>query len=154
MTTTTPAIEPVVKIRQLPIPPERAFRLFTEEMGTWWPLETHSIGSEDGTPPVSINFDGRIGGRVTEVAADGTEHTWAEVIGWHPPHRLVLAWHPNLMPKAATILEVRFAPSGDGTELRLEQRGWEDFGDEGAGLRDNYESGWDIVLAPYETAAT
>lgn len=153
MTTTTPAIEPIVKVRQLAIPPERAFRLFTEGMATWWPIQTHSIGAAEGTLPATIRFDGRIGGRVTEVGPDGTELTWAEVIAWQPPHRLVLAWHPSREPQGATILEVRFTPANSGTELRLEQRGWEDFGDEAATLRSNYHEGWDVVLGRYEAAA-
>ena len=36
---------------------------------------------------------------------------------------------------------------GDGTQIDLEHRGWEEFGaDAGQALRDSYNPGWDSVL--------
>jgi DNA-binding transcriptional ArsR family regulator/uncharacterized protein YndB with AHSA1/START domain len=147
-------IPPVIKTRQIPIPVEDAFRLFTEGLDTWWPLHRFSVGVDvDGTPPTSVRFEERVGGRVVEVGSDGTEYTWAEVIGWQPPHRFVLAWHPAAQPKAASILEVRFSAAEGGSELYLEHRAWEEFGDDAIELRDGYEPGWDTALAPFEAAA-
>ncbi len=147
-------IEPVVKIRDLPIPVEEAFRLFTERLDTWWPMSTHSIGaSESAADPVAVRFEGRIGGRVVEILSDGRECSWADVIAWNPPERFVVAWHPNLDPTAASTLEVRFTPNGSGSTLYLEHRGWEEFGDLGIELRGQYDPGWDLVLGGYESAA-
>ena len=89
---------------------------------------------------------------MVEVLDDGTEHSWADVIAWDPPHRFVIAWHPSVEPEAASIVEVRFVAEGDGSRLELEHRGWEEFGDDGKRLRDEYEMGWEPVLAGYETA--
>ena len=75
-----------------------------------------------------------------------------EVIAWNPPDRFVISWHPNLNPTAASILEVRFSPSGSGTDLYLEHRGWEEFGQRGLEIRGEYDPGWDFVLSGYETA--
>lgn len=149
---TTPAIPPVIKTRQIPIPLDAAFQLFTKGMTTWWPLDTHSIGAGEDATPSSVRFEGRIGGRVVEVAEDNSECAWAEVIAWQPPNRVMLAWHPSRDPVAASILEVRFTPKDGGTELHLEHRGWEEFGDEGSAVRDGYDHGWDVVLAPFEAA--
>jgi hypothetical protein len=32
------------KVVSVQAPPEVAWRVFTEKMGTWWPLATHKIG--------------------------------------------------------------------------------------------------------------
>jgi DNA-binding transcriptional ArsR family regulator/uncharacterized protein YndB with AHSA1/START domain len=154
MTTTQHrVIPPVVKTRTLPLSVERAFALFTEGMETWWPLGSHSITADEGgdVVGVTLRFEGKVGGRVVEVAADGTECAWADVMAWQPPHRLVLSWHPNREPKAATVLEVRFTPHPEGSEIHLEHRGWEELGERGSSVREGYDSGWDVVLGRFET---
>jgi hypothetical protein len=142
-------IEPVRKMRVVPLDPGEAFDLFTTRMGIWWPLFTHSIAEHKAT---GVRFEERIGGRVVELTEDGSEYSWADVIAWDPPHRFVLAWHPSVEPDVATILEVRFSPApGGGTQLDLEHRGWEELGaDQGNEVRDGYQSGWDHVLEPFE----
>lgn len=148
-------IPPVIKTRVVQLGIEDAFALFTERLDTWWPLASFSIGSDnDEQPPTSVRFEGCVGGRVVEVGVGGEEHVWADVIAWQPPRRFVLAWHPTRHPTAASILEVRFSATDGGTELRLEHRGWEEFGEGGTDRRDAYVGGWDVVLQPYEDAAT
>ena len=143
-------IEPIVKTRTVPIPVDRAFELFTADIGTWWPVHTHSIGQSDD---VKVRFEGWVGGRVIETAATGEEHAWADVIAWDPPHRVLVAWHPSTDPDAASILDVRFEPSIDGTVVRLEHRGWEEFGESlGRELRSAYDPGWDETLAFFTAA--
>lgn len=144
-------IEPVRKTRVVPIEPAAAFELFTAEMGRWWPVATHSISASDG---VNVVFDGRIGGCVTELTPSGESHVWAEVIAWDPPHRFAMTWHPSIDPTAASIVEVRFRGVEGGTQLDLQHRGWEEFGEaEGAAMRDGYTPGWDVVLRPFEALA-
>lgn len=146
----TSAISPIVKTRVVPIEPAAAFHLFTERMGEWWPTLTHSIEEAE---VVGVRFEGRVGGRVVELVADGTESAWADVLAWDPPHRVVLSWHPNKEPRAASTIEVTLTAVDGGTELRLEHRGWEEFGESGHELRENYETGWEPVLAMYVAAA-
>ncbi|MGI9597336.1 MAG: hypothetical protein ACR2QK_14330, partial [Acidimicrobiales bacterium] len=57
-------IEPVIKERDVAQPVEKAFELFTEGMGRWWPLASHSIGQDSAA---DVRFEGRIGGRVVEI---------------------------------------------------------------------------------------
>jgi len=147
-------VPPVTKTRQVSISPEEAFRLFTEGLDTWWPLEGFSVGvGEKGEIPTAVRFEGRVGGQVVEVMADGTEYVWAEILEWDPPKLFRLAWHPSVNPTAASMLEVRFSPNGTGTTVHLEHWGWDAFGEEGAALQSGYDTGWDTVLAPYETMA-
>jgi uncharacterized protein YndB with AHSA1/START domain len=60
-----------------------------------------------------------------------------------------LAWQVNPETAAPTEIEVTFTPDGEGTRVELEHRNWEQAGESAAGMRDNYETGWDIVLAPF-----
>ena len=97
-------------------------------------------------------FEQHQGGRVYERLADGTQHEWAEIVVWDPPHRFVLAWHVN--PERRTEVEVRFLPAGTGTRVELEHRGWERLSEAvAADSRENYSVGWEFVLGRYESAA-
>ncbi|MGH3103175.1 MAG: SRPBCC family protein [Gaiellaceae bacterium] len=131
-------------------PIERAFEVFTERIGAWWPLGTHSIGGEKAE---TVSVEGREGGRVYERIKGGEEADWATVTVWEPPRRLVLSWKVNPEAPAPTEIEVRFEPEGDGTRVDLEHRGWERFGDQAEEARSGYASGWDAVLGLYAGAA-
>jgi DNA-binding transcriptional ArsR family regulator/uncharacterized protein YndB with AHSA1/START domain len=131
-------------------PPEQAFSLFTEGVAGWWPLATHSVGEEKVRSAV---FEAGVGGRIYEIWADGQERDWGEVIVWEPPHRVVYSWQPNEDRPAATEIEVRVTPDGDGARLDLEHRGWERLGGEAAEAYGHYTGGWDVVLSAYVTGA-
>jgi uncharacterized protein YndB with AHSA1/START domain len=120
--------------------PEDAFRVFTEEAGSWWPLHSHSVFRERAT---SLHFEPRAGGRVFERAADGEEADWGELLAWEPPSRFAMTWDVG---KQRTHLEVRFAPEAAGTRIELEHRGWDAYGDDGDEMQANYEKGWDAIL--------
>jgi uncharacterized protein YndB with AHSA1/START domain len=124
---------------------EEAFRVFTADAASWWPVETHSINVEVD----DIVFEHEVGGAVYEVGANGERGHWATVLEWEPPRRLVLAWNILDREGDATEVEVRFAPEGNGTRVELEHRGWENVEAEAAAKRASYETGWDTVLAAY-----
>ncbi|HTN79019.1 MAG TPA: hypothetical protein VMK16_05035, partial [Acidimicrobiales bacterium] len=56
----------------VPQPLDDAFSLFTDKIGAWWPMATHSIGE---SRTVDVAFDARNGGRLYERIDDGTEHS-------------------------------------------------------------------------------
>jgi len=147
MTMQAVSVEPVRRAVTVSKPVEDAFRLFTEEIATWWPFPSHSIGGDDTVAAVFSPASGRL----YEVHADGTEHDWADILVWEPPHRFVLAWHPN--PERRTEVEVQFVPSGDGTRVELEHRGWERLGAVAHEARASYVTGWTLILGLYEDAA-
>jgi uncharacterized protein YndB with AHSA1/START domain len=132
---------------------DEAFELFTEGMGTWWPLEEHSVGAPEDLEIETAVIEPVVGGRVYEVWPGGEERDWGEVLVWAPPSRLVLAWHPGRPPKPATEVEVSFVADGDDTVVTLEHRGWERLGERGPESRADYRSGWPGVLAHFEKAA-
>ena len=86
-------------------------------------------------------------GRVYEIMSTGEEAHWADVGAWDPPHRFVLEW--KLTAIAATEVEVRFTPEGDGTQVVLEHRHWDRLGAGAAETRDGYDGGWEMVLGRY-----
>jgi uncharacterized protein YndB with AHSA1/START domain len=139
-------IAPVRKTLMVGCSPERAFQVFTGEVASWWPTKTHSIHQDKVTDVV---LEPRAGGEMYEVAEGGGREHWARVTAWEPPKRLVLAWQVNPETAAPTEIEVTFTPDGEGTRVELEHRNWEQAGESAAGMRDNYETGWDIVLAPF-----
>lgn len=148
MLKTSELIAPVTKTRELSVGVEVAFEMFTTRIAEWWPVATYSIHHDE---VADVRFEGRVGGRVVEITKDGAEYSWAHVLAWDPPTRLALSWYSDSEPIASSTLEVRFTPlSEEKTRLDLEHHGWEEFGEEGAALRDRYESGWDAVLRPLE----
>ena len=130
--------------------PEDAFRVFTEEIARWWPVETHSIG-KDGRPAEAVIVDGREGGRFYERTGSATEH-WGTILVWEPPARIVFSW--ELRPeRPPTEVDVRFTAEGDGTRVDLEHRGFERLGDEAEEVRTAYSEGWPKVLERYAELA-
>lgn len=126
---------------------EEAFRTFTTDAISWWPLDSHSIHGNDVR---EIVLEEREGGEVYEVTADGTRGHWASVLHFEPPNRIVLAWNILARESSPTEVEVRFTPDGDTTRVDLEHRGWETVADDREAKRDNYDTGWDRVLGSYE----
>ncbi len=128
--------------------PEVAFRVFTEEMAAWWPVDEFSIAAgSDDLKVTDIVMEPRAGGAFYEVQSDGRHASWGEVVLWDPPSRLVLAWKPNDTPHPPTEVEVTFAETAEGgTRVDLEHRGWECLGEDAAGARGEYASGWPVVF--------
>jgi uncharacterized protein YndB with AHSA1/START domain len=147
-TTAIPAVRKSVTVNA---PVERAFDVFTDGIGTWWPLEQHSLGGENIERMI---FEPRAGGRVYEIRKDGSEGEWADVLTYDRPSSFTLAWRPYERPGEgpATELEVRFVAEGDRTRVELEHRGWERLGDKGTESQQGYDSGWTLVLGRFEAA--
>jgi uncharacterized protein YndB with AHSA1/START domain len=124
---------------------EEAFRVFTADALSWWPVETHSIHETVR----EIVFEPEVGGEVYEVSTGGEKGHWATVTAWEPPGRLVLTWNILHREGEQTEVEVRFAPEGAGTRVELEHRGWEAVAEGGADKRASYDTGWDVVLGKY-----
>jgi uncharacterized protein YndB with AHSA1/START domain len=144
---TQSAIEALRKTLVVACSSERAFEVFTREIGSWWPLGEYSIGGDKITEVV---FEEVLGGRIFERHSDGGEGEWGRVLEWDPPHRFAMSWYPGHNPAEATELEVRFAPEGDGTRVELEHGGWEILGERAAESRSGYNNGWDAVLGYYD----
>jgi uncharacterized protein YndB with AHSA1/START domain len=107
-------------------PIERAFSVFTADMGRWWPKEHHILPGE----LADTVFEPRVGGAITDRGTDGSECRWARVLAYAPPDRVVFSWDVSLAwevetdPERASEVEVRFVEEEPGrTRVELEHRG-------------------------------
>ena len=146
---------PVRKSIHVAAPPERAFEVFTDGIGRWWPA-SHKIGPADLDRPI---IEPREGGRWYERDVDGTECEIGKVLVWDPPVRLVLVW--QLGPEwkydsdLITEVEVNFTAESKGTRVDLEHRNLERMGDGARAMREAIDApgGWSGLLELYSQAA-
>jgi uncharacterized protein YndB with AHSA1/START domain/uncharacterized protein YciI len=125
--------------------PELAFEVFTAEIGTWWPVDGHSVYGTGS----AVGFRD---GQLVETGPGGGESIWGTVLTWDPPRGLVLTWHPGSDADKASEVEVSFWPVDDErTIVTVEHRGWERQPDPLA-AREDYRQGWPRVASAYRAA--
>jgi Activator of Hsp90 ATPase homolog 1-like protein len=124
----------------LPCRPERAFALFTEHAGEWWPAERRH--TKDAASTICIEATGRF----FERAQDGTEVELGVVRLFEPTGRLVLDWYPGTGRTNPTQVDVRFEAVAEGTRVTVTHgpgtAGADLFGRNAAA----YDRSWDLVL--------
>jgi uncharacterized protein YndB with AHSA1/START domain len=137
---------------------ERAFRVFTEQMSSWWPPEHHI----NDAPMAAAILEPRVGGRWYELGTDGSECEWGMVLAWDPPHHVAVTWHLDgdfrYDPAAerASRVDVRFRAQDDGTtRVELEHSGLDHHGPSWRRLRDAISAprGWQMHLRRFALAA-
>ena len=135
-------------------PIARAFRVFTEDFGSFKPREHNLLA----VPIAETVLEPRVGGHIIDRGIDGSECRWARVLAYDPPNRLLLSWDINPRwqvetdPDRTSEWEVRFiVESADRTRVELEHRhldrhgqGWESERDGVAG-----DHGWPLYLRRY-----
>jgi uncharacterized protein YndB with AHSA1/START domain len=135
-------------------PIDRAFAVFTEDMGSWWPQDHHIIRA----PLARMVFEPKVGGHFYDVGTDGSECHWARVLAYEPPHRIVFSWDISLEwqiesdPAKASEVEVRFVADGAArTRVELEHRHLDRHGEGWEPMRDSVGSdgGWNVGLRAY-----
>jgi uncharacterized protein YndB with AHSA1/START domain len=128
-------------------PIERAFAVFTKEIGTWFPSD-YNLLDVDIAERV---FEGHVGGHVYDRGVDGSECHWARVLAFEPPNRVIISWDINARwqvetdPDKTSEVEVRFVAETPGrTRVELEHRKLDRHGEGWEGLRDSVagEGGW------------
>jgi uncharacterized protein YndB with AHSA1/START domain len=135
-------------------PIQRAFDVFTQEMKSWWPEDHHLLDGEVG----EMIFEPRAGGRIYDLGTNGQECTWARVLAYEPPDRVVFTWDisPQWLietdPERTSEVEVRFIAEAESrTRVELEHRGLERHGDGWEGMYGAVSSdgGWPKTLASF-----
>ncbi len=138
---------PVLKTVTVDAAIEKAFNVFTEGIGTWWPADHHILQAE----LAEMVFEPRVGGHVLDRGVDGSECRWARVLAYDPPNRVAFSWDitPQWQlegdPSKASEIEVRFRAEGpDRTRVELEHRGLSRHGEGWEAIRDAVDStgGW------------
>ena len=147
---------PVRKSVRVGAPPERAFAIFTDGMGRWWP-KSHHIGAADLD---ALVIEPKAGGRWYERGVDGSECEVGKVLVFEPPTRLVLAWQLTadwkFDPGLITEVEVRFIADGaNATRVELEHRNLDRYGERTDVFRTTIDSpqGWGGLLELFKQTA-
>ena len=130
---------------------ERAFRVFTEDFGSFKPPEHNLLGVEIA----ETVFEPREGGHLFDRGVDGSECRWARVLAYEPPERVVISWDISPQWQLETDLEktseveVRFvSETPERTRVELEHRNLQRHGAGWEGERDavRSEGGWPLYL--------
>jgi uncharacterized protein YndB with AHSA1/START domain len=148
----------VRKVIEVQAPQGVAWQVFTEQMGTWWPLAVYKIGKANAVDAV---IEPRAGGRWYERGDDGSTCDWGRVLAWEPHTRLLLTWDITADwqydPALQTEIEICFIADGkDRTRVELEHRRLDRYGDRRDEMRKIFdETGdWGQLLASFaQTAA-
>jgi hypothetical protein len=127
---------------------EHAFHVWTAQLSRWWP-GSHTVS---GDSTVDIVLEPRVGGRIFERAADGTEHDWGQITDWDPPAAFGYRWHLRQDRADATQVAITFVDLGDRTRIDIEHTGWELLGAKGPQLRERNQGGWRGLLPHLITA--
>ena len=136
---------------------EISWRVFTEKMGTWWPLAFYKIGQAKALDAIIEPYPG---GRWYERGDDGSATDWGTVLAWEPFSRLVLSWdisadwQPD--PALKTEIEVRFIAVGENaTRVELEHRRLDRYGVRREEMRRIFdvEGDWGRLLASFAQVA-
>ncbi len=135
-------------------PIDRAFSVFTNEIGSWWPSGHHILKVK----LAEMVFEPRVGGHVYDRGVDESESRWARVLVYEPPNRIVISWDISPQWQIETDLEktseieVRFvAESPNRTRVELEHRNLERHGQDWEQMRDAVRSngGWSHSLRAF-----
>jgi uncharacterized protein YndB with AHSA1/START domain len=131
---------------------DKAFSVFTDDIGSWWPPEHHLA------PITEMVFEPHVGGQIYDRLKDGGESHWSTVLAFEPPTRVVFSWaispqwqiEPN--PEKVSEIEVRFIPEGPNkTRVELEHRNLDHHGEGWEQMRDAVasEGGWPLGLSRF-----
>src|SRR3954451_12464863 len=124
-------------------PIERAFSVFTNDLGSFKPREHNMLAVEIA----ETVFEAHVGGHIYDRGVDGSECRWARVLAYEPPDRVVFSW--DISPQwqietdldKASEVEVRFiAESPDRTRVELEHRSLDRHGDGWEAVREGVDS--------------
>jgi uncharacterized protein YndB with AHSA1/START domain len=139
----TRALPPVRRQMVVPVEAEVAFKIFTDDIGLWWPTGAgHSVFGQGSRAEFRD-------GKLIETGPDGQLADWGRVLDWEPPRRLRMTWHPGHPASDSTEVEVTFNEVGVGhTLVTLEHRGWHRLEH-----RAEYEQGWPYVLGLFADRA-
>lgn len=147
----------VKRTLRVEVPIEKAFNVFVERMGEWWPA-THHIAPQ---PFTQVIVEQHAGGRWFERDASGAECEWGRVLLCEPPRKLILSW--NLQPdwkfspdpaRASEVALEFFAEGPAATRLEFEHRYLERHGEGYERMRMGVDSpgGWTAILTQFSEA--
>ena len=135
-------------------PISRAFKVFTEDFGSFKPAEHNMLK----VAIAETVFEPKVGGFLYDRGVDGSVCRWARVLAYDPPNRLLLSWdispqwQVEVDPLKTSEWEVRFiAETAQRTRVEIEHRNLDRHGEGWQGVRDGVagDQGWPLYLQRY-----
>jgi DNA-binding transcriptional ArsR family regulator len=135
-------------------PVARAFKVFTEDFGSFKPAEHNMLGVEIA----ETVFEPKVGGLLYDRGVDGNVCRWARVLAYDPPNSLLLSWDISPQwqieadPTKTSEWEVRFvAETPQRTRVEIEHRKLDRHGEGWQGVREGVagDQGWPLYLQRY-----
>ena len=127
---------------------ERAFHVFTTEIGTWWDKDKHILDAS----VAEMIFEPYVGGNIIDRGVDGSECRWARVLAYDPPRRVCFSWDINTRwqietdPAKASEIEITFTETAPRrTHVVLTHRHLDRHGAGWESMRDAVSSGWSLI---------
>jgi uncharacterized protein YndB with AHSA1/START domain len=130
----------------------RAFDVFINNCGSWWPRGYH-LGDDEWA---DVIIEPHVGGRWFERAGDGSECDWGTVRAFDPPNHVELSWRiaPDFSPdpdeQRASGVDVAFVAAGDAqTQVTLVHSDFERHGEGWESMRESVADGWPGIMDEY-----
>ena len=143
-------------------PPQRAFDVFTSEIGLWW--RSNDLFRFTRGKSGLLAFEPGPTGRLTERYEDGSEFEIGRVTAWEPPNRLALTWRQeSFSDDQMTYVEVRFEAVNEAeTRVTVRHSGWESVPQDHvarhtfplAVFQQRHAEWWQTLLASYRRKLT
>jgi uncharacterized protein YndB with AHSA1/START domain len=108
------------------VPPEVAFRVFTEEIDQWWRrgVKFRASSKRRGVMHVEPGVGGRLFESIDAKSGSVVVET-GRVTAWDPPARFSLEWrNTNFAKDEKTYVDVSFDESASGTLVTVTHYGW------------------------------
>ncbi len=127
---------------------ETAFRVWTEQMDTWWP-KSHSFS---GNVRINVFLEARVGGRLYERTPEGIEFDWGHVAVWEPPVHFAYDWYLGGTLERPSRVDVYFVSEEQNqTKVNVEHRGPEYLGDTWFQRVGNFNQAWNAVFEAFRS---
>lgn len=136
--------------------PERAFDVFTQEIGEWWrPNELFRLRKGE---PGRLTFEPGPAGRLVTLLPSGESFEIGRVRVWERPSRLVFEWRQeDFEAGQATEVHVHFERVGEETRVTVEHFGWDGIPQEQAArhgfpleaIQLRLAEWWEVLLRSY-----
>jgi uncharacterized protein YndB with AHSA1/START domain len=123
---------------------EHAFQSWHNNVHLWWPKGHHPSGDPAGR----MVLEAQEGGRFFEAAPDGREIELGRVQRFEPSTLLVYTFFMGTGAATPTLVEVRFVPVPEGTQVRVTHRA-HDAGDRFSKVVPVFHRSWERVLSDF-----
>jgi uncharacterized protein YndB with AHSA1/START domain len=143
--------------RTVDVPIERAFEIFVDRLGSWWPREY--TWAKDNLAEIAI--EPKVDGHCIEKSKDGSTAIFGTVLTFARPHHIVFTWQVDVDRSPvenlalASRVDVRFtSPTPETTDVLLVHRDFPRHGQGWQKYRSNMasKSGWPKLLDAYAAA--